>query len=338
MVSEEEKTKKCICCGKIFTYDEYFKKLKTDWEIKFASRNFAKRKYCENCKNLTYAEKQVKKAKLLGKLNNTIEPIVKEKSFNTDFLKMTIPIEIHTVIDKDVKKISCSINGIEEVFSKEEKTVEVVETKEHVKNVIEKTKKCSNCEKTKSVSEFYKDNSRKDGLCRTCKECDREYQKKRILKNKIKKSFKQCVTCGKTKPISEFNKDKSTKDKHRHKCKQCDREYQKALYYKNKEKQETKQEVKQPESYKKTCSYCGKTKTEDEFHKNSQNKDGLQSWCKECIKKFQQKNAEKKIVFERKQQNKNNHVHTNGDKHFLSKDKLVSLLSTSNSKIQYKEK
>lgn len=39
-------------------------------------------------------------------------------------------------------------------------------------------KKCSKCKQIKSKSEFYKDNSRKDGLFGWCKECQNKHNKK----------------------------------------------------------------------------------------------------------------------------------------------------------------
>jgi len=40
-------------------------------------------------------------------------------------------------------------------------------------------KRCSKCKQFKPLSEFYKDRSTKDGLARWCKECKRQYSKKR---------------------------------------------------------------------------------------------------------------------------------------------------------------
>ncbi len=40
-------------------------------------------------------------------------------------------------------------------------------------------KKCSKCGEIKSVKEFYVSKSASDGLCSSCKECNKEYQKER---------------------------------------------------------------------------------------------------------------------------------------------------------------
>jgi len=39
-----------------------------------------------------------------------------------------------------------------------------------------KTKKCNKCQVEKSVEEFYKDKTRKDGLCSNCKNCTKAYK------------------------------------------------------------------------------------------------------------------------------------------------------------------
>lgn len=50
-----------------------------------------------------------------------------------------------------------------------------------------KTKKCSKCEKRKSLSEFYKEKNSYDGLQKYCKNCQKEYQRKWNCQNKEKR-------------------------------------------------------------------------------------------------------------------------------------------------------
>ena len=50
--------------------------------------------------------------------------------------------------------------------------------------IIEKTKPCSFCKKTKSIFDFTKNNSAPDGLQYKCRACDLEYQKNRRINNK----------------------------------------------------------------------------------------------------------------------------------------------------------
>lgn len=37
---------------------------------------------------------------------------------------------------------------------------------------------------------------------------------------------------------------------------------------------------------KKYCSGCLQSKSLDNFHKNSRNKDAHQDWCKDCVKEY----------------------------------------------------
>lgn len=46
------------------------------------------------------------------------------------------------------------------------------------------TKKCSDCEEVKPVSEYYKQKSSHDGLFATCKDCKKRYQREQYHKNK----------------------------------------------------------------------------------------------------------------------------------------------------------
>lgn len=65
-------------------------------------------------------------------------------------------------------------------------------------------KTCSRCEISKEESEFYKDSSASDGLTASCKECQKEYQRKRYQENKeeiydytsVKEKDHVCVQCG----------------------------------------------------------------------------------------------------------------------------------------------
>lgn len=44
----------------------------------------------------------------------------------------------------------------------------------------------------------------------------------------------------------------------------------------------------------KKCQNCSDVKDESEFHKSKSRKDGLNPWCKSCVKKYQDDNKEKK--------------------------------------------
>lgn len=106
-------------------------------------------------------------------------------------------------------------------------------------------KYCKKCDTTKSVSEFHKDATKKDGLNIYCRQCRSQASKERYEKNKerLKKDatawreknpdyLKKCMRCLENKPKSEFHKDPSSKDGLNICCRQCRKEY----YEKNKER------------------------------------------------------------------------------------------------------
>jgi hypothetical protein len=99
-------------------------------------------------------------------------------------------------------------------------------------------KRCSKCKCWKDESAFGKDRSKKDGLSRWCKDCDRAYWRKKYRKNKggrVRRYLKykqrhrvvggvkekRCCTCGKWKPQSGFYKMRRHKDGLAARCKRC---------------------------------------------------------------------------------------------------------------------
>lgn len=85
------------------------------------------------------------------------------------------------------------------------------------------TKRCGGCNTRKSLDEFHKDSSRKDGLSSRCKSC-RSRRKFPLDKDK---RYKLCTGCVKFKPVTEFWKNG---DHYRSKCKACLKRYN-ANYY-----------------------------------------------------------------------------------------------------------
>ena len=76
-----------------------------------------------------------------------------------------------------------------------------------------KTKKCTKCGIKKSLNNFSKNKSKKDGLDSWCKDCDKEYRE--LNKDKSKKYYKQHRNeiLEKSKKYRELNKDKLKKQK-----------------------------------------------------------------------------------------------------------------------------
>jgi hypothetical protein len=103
-------------------------------------------------------------------------------------------------------------------------------------------KQCPKCRekgllpKPATLEYFGKHSGEKDGLQPYCRECDKEYQEKRMELKRLKKGTgeKYCGGCGKVKPIDEFNKNISNKnDGRQDRCRTCQRELNQK-YLKNK--------------------------------------------------------------------------------------------------------
>lgn len=85
-----------------------------------------------------------------------------------------------------------------------------------------KTKKCNRCGKVADISEFVKNMHSKDGHRNTCKQCNREMQKKSRKNIKyIERAEKTCPKCGRLLPIEKFGTDATKKDGHRSWCMEC---------------------------------------------------------------------------------------------------------------------
>ena len=145
------------------------------------------------------------------------------------------------------------------------------------------TKKCGKCGEVKSLDEFYKDASAKDGRCTKCKSCEKEYkaQRKAMFQREGYKVIteKNCSACGEVKSIDEFHDHASRKDGKHNQCKSCAKEYcdQRAAKFKR-------------GGYKviaeKKCCMCGQFRHKDHFNKDASKSDGKQTKCKACEKEL----------------------------------------------------
>ncbi len=79
------------------------------------------------------------------------------------------------------------------------------------------TKKCSKCGVEKSLEEFHRNKSRKDGRIGRCKECVLGH----TLKPVAKPGFKICLTCKEEKLLSEFHKSRGRSSGLSEHCKKC---------------------------------------------------------------------------------------------------------------------
>lgn len=94
--------------------------------------------------------------------------------------------------------------------------------------------RCGTTELELEPSAFAPDDSRWDGWCPRCRECDREHRKKvlnwRTAEERRQRSHldgrKICRACKETKNVTEFGKDASRSDGYNPRCRACAKDYE----------------------------------------------------------------------------------------------------------------
>lgn len=123
-------------------------------------------------------------------------------------------------------------------------------------------------------------------------------------------AVKTCSKCGATKSRDEFYNNKSTKDGKQSSCKPCFNEQVKESKQRRKKEKDASKGKKPtkmtPESVQKglgggeldkvtkICPKCNIEKKGSDFGKHKNRPDGLQAWCKECLKTSSSKSGNKK--------------------------------------------
>jgi hypothetical protein len=124
-----------------------------------------------------------------------------------------------------------------------------------------KTKKCTKCNETKSVTEFCKRSAARDGLHPQCKSCRKEYGKKYFQENKEKRMEYQKQYNFKHKDeLKEHSKQYCEKHKEQR------QKYFKAHYQKNKDEILTRQKQYYKDTKEERQQY------QDEYNKNNRHK------------------------------------------------------------------
>jgi hypothetical protein len=170
---------------------------------------------------------------------------------------------------------------------------------------------CSRCKKEKSLDNFTKKKTNKDGLDNECRECKSERKKQWKEKNKNYKSPSRekitftCVECGKERVI---NKEHFPED---YVCPYCRREKtmkEKYGYETNLMKSLDLERVDLSSGYR-TCSKCGRELPFDKFTKNKTKAGGIDNICLECnvkkSKEWNEKNPKAKRDLDKRYQEKN---------------------------------
>ena len=118
---------------------------------------------------------------------------------------------------------------------------------------------------------------------------------KRNYDNKGNLISKECSCCHQIKSVSEFHKCKRNNDGLQLKCKECLRKYNRENKGKIKEKRQASKRNYDNEGnlISNECSCCHEVKPASEFSKCKSKADGLQFKCKECLRKYNQKNRDK---------------------------------------------
>ena len=171
------------------------------------------------------------------------------------------------------------------------------------------TKTCTECDKTKNLSDFVKHSSYKDGYMNICKPCEnKKRNNKRNEKSKNLKidltKIKNCFQCKQDKIITEFGRSKSCDDGFRNKCLICC-----SLEQKNRKQNRKSTDIKE-----KNCRTCGELKKIDEFNINRSYSDIHESDCRICLNKkkneylnipeIKEKHNESRRIWSNKPENK----------------------------------
>ncbi len=155
-------------------------------------------------------------------------------------------------------------------------------------------KKCQKCKTVKSVVDFSKNKSKKDGLTDWCKVCSKEYSEEYRRKNKDKLAIKGKKWRVENREIIAI-KDKMRRKRDAKKIAVRRKKYRvdnaEKIAFRSKEKYEKwkrEHKLSKPRPVRfpgiKFCTRCKEEKTPEDFHNNKNTKDGKCSICAECNK------------------------------------------------------
>jgi len=165
-------------------------------------------------------------------------------------------------------------------------------------------KTCKTCTTEKTIDQFPKNKSNKDGLSSDCSICRNQKnrdaykakkEKERLLNPKptARDGYKICYSCKVEKSLSKYGKNKHIVGGLENKCKDCRNAYQKSLNDKKNSKKAARRNLSAPSGHK-ICKKCNSAKLYCDFGKTKLTKDGLEGSCRDCRKAKRAKAAAKK--------------------------------------------
>ncbi len=108
---------------------------------------------------------------------------------------------------------------------------------------------------------------------------------------------KACTKCGEEKPLKEFNVSRRNKCGRRAECRVCQKASSRKYQLENKERWDARyREQGSPKQITKVCTKCGEEKSGNDFNKAKRYEDGLQFWCRACMKANREANKEKSLA------------------------------------------
>ena len=145
---------------------------------------------------------------------------------------------------------------------------------------MEETRSCSQCNETKSLSEYYyiKQENRYN---KRCKLCINGYSKKHYSKNKslpkVISEKKTCIKCNILHPVTQYYKQSKQKDGYSNVCIDCHKNYHSEY------RKKTSPKHLIPEGYKK-CNHCNEVLPVSDYNKIWKDKPQLNPYCRTCVK------------------------------------------------------
>ncbi|KAK9829067.1 hypothetical protein WJX72_003735 [[Myrmecia] bisecta] len=163
-------------------------------------------------------------------------------------------------------------------------------------------KRCPRCELTKPAAQFNYSWQTSDRLQCYCKECKREVHNLRMAEARKREATpkvaqKQCRHCLQVLPASSFCISRRIADGLNSYCRKCNYEFA------HKRSIKRRWPVTQPTVSEKRCTRCAVVKPAGMFSRRTAQRDGLQAYCKGCMREVSQVSLSKRAAASSKSTN-----------------------------------